>query len=141
MLISLKTRTNSGGIPFRKHTAHALSKFIKGFQAFLRKRREKDLFKTSQCSPVRNNLCFFVLVYLIFILLSYSIDQAFIMAHFRPKKLWACLCTQLYLVLYWVQRQQRMLTLHGRLNSEHTRPFWNGYGIGRVVTIREIGYY
>ena len=41
-----------------------------GFQAFLRKRREKVLFMTLQCSQIRN------------ILLSYNTDQAFIKAHF-----------------------------------------------------------
>jgi hypothetical protein len=56
------------------------------FQAFLRKRREKALFMTSQCSQIRNNLRFFVLVYLAFILLSYNTDQAFIKAHFRPRQ-------------------------------------------------------
>jgi hypothetical protein len=58
-----------------------------GFQTFLRKRREKVLFMTSQCTQVRNNLRFFVLAYLAFISLSCDTNQAFIKAHFRPRKI------------------------------------------------------
>jgi hypothetical protein len=130
MLISLKKRTNSGSFPFRKHTAHASSKFIfkyifhllsihdicltdghtfsgaiicmkfNGFQAFLRKRREKVLFMMSFCSQIRNNLQFFLFWYT-WHLFYFPITQIKLLSRhiLDQEKFWACLCTQLYLVL------------------------------------------